>query len=69
MVLTEVQAGNSYIVHAIDGEGETRSHLEQLGLVPGTRIDIVSRMGGSLIIGVRGSRVAVDKQLAKCVLV
>ncbi len=69
MVLTEVQAGSSYIIHAITGEGDVRLHLEQLGFVPGTKIDVVSRMAGNLIVGVKGSRVALDGQLAKSVMV
>lgn len=69
MVLTKVRAGSDYIIHAITGEGETRLHLEGMGFVPGTKLTVVSRMGGNLIVGVKGSRVAIDEKLAKCVLV
>lgn len=69
MVLTQVQPGGDYIIHAITGEGEVRLHLEELGFVPGTRLNVVSRIGDNLIVNVRGSKVALDASLAKCVLV
>lgn len=67
MVLTQVQSGNDYIIHAITGEGEVRLHLEGLGFVPGTKLNVVSRIGDNLIVNVRGSKVALDASLAKCV--
>lgn len=69
MVLTQVQSGNDYVIHAIAGEGEVRLHLEGLGFVPGTKLNVVSRIGDNLIVNVRGSKVALDASLAKCVLV
>lgn len=69
MVLTKVQTGGNYLIHAVTGEGDVRHHLEGLGFVPGTKINVVSRIGGNLIVNVRGSRVALDKKLAACVLV
>lgn len=69
MVLTQVQTGGEYIIRTIHGEGDTRLHLEGLGFVPGTRLKVVSRIGDNLIVGVKGSRVALDADLAKCVMV
>lgn len=69
MVLTQVQPGGDYVIHAITGEGEVRLHLEGLGFVPGTRLNVVSRIGDNLIVNVRGSKVALDASLARCVLV
>lgn len=69
MVLTQVQEGRDYIIHALAGEGETRHHLEGLGFVPGTKLSVLSRLGDSLIVNVRGSKVALDASLAKCVMV
>lgn len=69
MVLTTVQPGRDYIIHAITGEGETRLHLEGMGFVPGTKLKVVSSIGGNLIVSVKGSRVALDHKLAQCVMV
>ncbi|MBQ9069249.1 MAG: ferrous iron transport protein A [Eggerthellaceae bacterium] len=69
MVLTQVQSGKDYIIHALDGEGEVRLHLEGMGFVPGTKLSVVSRIGDNLIVNVKGSKVALDASLAKCVIV
>lgn len=69
MVLTEGRNGKSYIIKAVTGEGETRLHLEGMGFVPGTRMTVVSRMGQNMIVNVKGSRVALDENLAKCVMI
>ena len=69
VVLTQVQQGKDYIIHALDGEGETRLHLEGLGFAPGTKLSVVSKIGENLIVNVKGSKIALDAALAKCVLV
>ena len=69
MVLTQVQSGGDYIIHAIEGESETRLHLEGLGFVPGTKLSVVSRIGDNLIVNVKGSKIALDASLAKRVIV
>lgn len=69
MVLTTAQPGGDYIIHAISGDGDVRLHLEGMGFVPGTKLKVVSRMGGNLIVSVKGSRVALDQKLAQCVMV
>lgn len=69
MVLTQVQSGGEYTIHAITAEGEVRHHLEGMGFVPGTRLAVISRIGDALIVNLRGSKVALDPSLARCVLV
>lgn len=69
MVLTTARPRDTYIVHAVQGEGDVRLHLEGLGVTPGTKLKVVQRFGGNLIVNIRGSRVAVDKRLAEHVLV
>ena len=69
MVLTQVQSGKDYLIHAIDSAGEARLHLEGLGFVAGTKLSVVSRIGDNLIVNVKGSKIALDASLAKCILV
>ena len=69
MRLATAELGRDYLIHAITGEGDTRLHLEGLGFVPGARVKVVSRIGGNLIVNVKGSRVALDRKLAQCVMV
>jgi len=69
MTLTQVEPGRNYIVHAITGEDEVRIHLQDLGFVPGTKLNVISNNHGNLIVSVKGSRVAVDSKLTQYVLV
>ena len=66
MVLTQGKSGKNYIIKAVTGEGEVRLHLEGMGFVPGSKIAVVSRMGENLM---KGTRVALDRNLAECVVV
>lgn len=59
MVLSEVRNNGIYHVRQLhDGAGDIHRHLENLGFVPGEQIVVVSRIGGNLIVNVKGSRVA-----------
>ena len=69
MVLTQVQTGGRYIIHAIRGEDRTRLHLESMGFVPGTSLQVLNHVGGGVVVRVRDSRVALDASLAQCILV
>lgn len=44
-------------------------HLEEMGFIPGERITVVSRNAGNIIVGVKGSRVALSKELASNIIV
>ena len=69
MVLTQVQKNGNYIIHAIRGESSVRLHLEGMGFVPGTKLSVLSRVGDGVIVKVKDSRVALDANLASCILV
>lgn len=69
MVLTQGCDGQHYIIKAVTGEGDTRLRLGGMGFVPGTRLTVVSRIGSNLIANVKGSRVALDEDLAKCIVI
>ena len=48
-----------------DGETEeTRKLLENLGLVVGGTVTVVSDIGGNLIVNVKDSRVAIGRDMA-----
>ena len=43
--------------------------MSELGFVPGGYVTVVNEIGGNLIINVKESRVAVDKQLAQKIFI
>ena len=52
------------------GEGEkTKTHLENLGFVQGSKVSVVNELSGNLIVNVKESRVALDKELAMKIMV
>lgn len=44
-------------------------HLSNLGFVEGAKLMIISEHGGNLIVKVKGSRVAIGKDIAKKIIV
>ena len=46
-----------------------RSHLEDIGFVPGSVIKVVSSIGENLIVDVKGSRIALSGELARKIMV
>ena len=61
--------GEVNIIKKVGGKPEVKKHLENLGFVPGEQIVVVSRIGGNLIVNVKGSRVALSSELAKHITV
>lgn len=70
MTLLDVKIGNYYIVEALKLEKATEMRLESLGLTEGTTITIQNnKKSGSVIFIVRGTRLAIGKEIAKSILV
>ena len=69
MPLSLMGVGTRQRIKAITGDDAVRRHLGALGFTEGAEVEIVSETGGNLIIGVMNSRVAVDKGLARRILV
>ena len=69
MGMIEIMDDGYYRVKHIQGDTHIRHHLENLGFVPGERIKIISRAADGLIVNVKGSRVAVNNDAARMVVV
>ena len=69
MPLTLIGVGRRCRIKCVTGDDSVRKHLGSLGFTVGVEIEIVSEMGGNLIIGIMGSRVAIDHGLAKRIIV
>lgn len=66
MTLCDGKMNHSYIVGSISLENATQIRLKALGLTDGTSITILNnKRTGSVIFTVRGTRLAVGKQIAK----
>lgn len=65
MVLSEVKKNGTYRVKQLRGFGDVHRHLEDMGFIPGERVTVISRIGGNLIVNIKGSRVALSSELAQ----
>ncbi len=70
MTLADGNAGSTYQVIGLDLEENTERRLEALGLIEGTNIELLNRKrNGTSIFNVRGTRLAVGRQIAQGITV
>ena len=69
MPLTMADRGEPVTIRKITGKDELRQHLAELGFVVEETVTVVSRMGGNLIVQVKDSRIALDRDMANRILV
>lgn len=68
MPLTMLGAGESNTIRKVGGNEETRRFLENLGFVAGTEVKVLSAIGGNVIVNVKDSRVAINKDMARHIM-
>lgn len=69
MPLTMAKEGETNIIKKVGGKEETRRFLENLGFVAGGKVTVVSEISGSVIVDVKESRVALNKEIANKIMV
>lgn len=69
MPLLLAKPGEENMIRKVGGNSEVRAHLEDLGFVSGGMITIISTIGGNLIVNVKGSRVAISREMAGKIMV
>lgn len=69
MPLSMAKEGEQNIVKRVGGKEDTRRFLENLGIVVGGTVTVVSEAGGNLIVNVKDSRVALGRDMANKILI
>jgi ferrous iron transport protein A len=69
MTLSQAAVGEEALIKKIGGQEEQRLFLENLGFVPGSRVRVVNKNGGNIIVNVRESRVALGSEMAVRIVV
>lgn len=69
MPLSLSSIGEETMIRKIGGSSEVRSHLQDMGFIPGGEVKVVSEIGGNIIVSVKESRVALSKELASKIFV
>ncbi len=61
--------GEVNTIRKVGGKEETRKFLENLGFVTGGQVTVVSQISGSMIVNVKESRVALNRDMANKILI
>ena len=69
MPLTMASIGEANTIRKVGGNEETKRFLENLGFVAGAEITIVSAIGGNVIVNIKDSRVAINQDMARHIMV
>ena len=69
MPLTMASIGEANTIRKVCGNEETKRFLENLGFVAGAEITVVSAIGGNVIVNIKDSRVAINQDMARHIMV
>ena len=69
MPLYLADTGEENIIRHVGGSPETKKHLEDMGFVTGGAVTVLNTIGGSLIVKVKESRVAVSREMAAKIMI
>lgn len=61
--------GEMNFIKRITGKDDTRRFLKNLGFVEGESVTVISEIAGNMILNIKDTRVALDKSIAKRIMV
>ena len=67
--LVLADAGEEQIIKKIGGSDEVKHHLENLGFTVGSTVTVVNSLAGNIIVKVKESRVAINEEMARKIMV
>lgn len=69
MPLVLADAGAENIIKKIGGKAEVKRHLEDMGFVVGGAVTVITQNGGNVIVNVKGTRIAISREMAQRIMV
>ena len=69
MPLTLANAGEENTILRVGGSAEVKKHIADLGFVAGAAVNVVSSLGGNVIVKVKESRVAISEEMARKIMI
>ena len=69
MPLTLIGKGRSVKVRKVSGPEDVRRFLGNLGFTAGADVEVLNVLSGSLIVRIRDSRVALNEDMARRILI
>lgn len=69
MPLALAAMGEENTIKKIGGSPEVKKHLEDIGFVVGGTVKVISTLGGNVIVNVKESRIAINSDMARKIMV
>ena len=69
MPLNMIGIGNSADIIRVSGSDEIRRYLGNLGFIPGAKVRLMSDNMGNVIVNIKDSRIAINKDMACHIMV
>ena len=69
MPLMIAAPGDKIKVLCVKGRPEVKKHLEDLGFVPETPIEVIQSQNGNMIVKIRDSKLALTKEMTQKIMV
>ena len=69
MPLTMAPVGQASKIQRVGGNDETKRFLANLGYVVGSEVTVISAIGGNVIVNIKDSRVAINQDMARHIMV
>ncbi|MBQ9468415.1 MAG: ferrous iron transport protein A [Clostridia bacterium] len=69
MPLCFASPGEEQIVKKVGGSPEIRKHLEDLGFTVGATVTVISALGENVIVRIKDSRLAINADMAKRIMI
>ena len=67
--LSYANPGEEAVIRRIGGSPEVKKHLENLGFVVGGSVTVITALNGNVIVKVKESRVAVNDEMARKIMI
>ena len=67
--LSYANPGEESVIRKIGGSPEVKKHLENLGFNVGGTATVITSLNGNVIVKVRESRVAINEEMARRIMV
>ncbi len=61
--------GEELIIKKVGGSAEIKKHLEDLGFTVGGSVTVVNKLGENVIVKIKDSRLAINEDMARKIMV
>ena len=69
MPFSLASVGEENIIKKVGGNPDVKKHLEDLGFVVGGTVVVVAAMGENVIVNVKDTRIAINDEMARKIMV